>query len=252
MTAATVPARTTVPTRVLTWRVLKMLWQVTHQVILGYLLVMIVTFSLVGVGFAIFGQIEQSVWDWAAQSPKYFNVAVGIMITPAALTVLVAHGVTRRVFAVAGSIFLAAVALGMGLVWAVAYLVEHAIYAAADWPQVLSTTHLFHSPTQSWAVVGEYFLLVFAHQTTGWLLGTSFTRYGWWGGITFMPVALLPAVAAELLLLTQWVGKVLIEDAGWQRIPLPLAVPGVLLACAAGLYLNYLLLRQIRLKPTRG
>lgn len=233
-------------------KVMRLLRQVTFQTIAGYFLVMTVAFLLLGLGQATFGDIHNSVWDWAAVSPKYFNVAVGIMLTPVALTTLVAHGVTRRTFAIAGSVFLVAVAAGTSLFWALAYLVEHAIFSVADLPQTLTSFHVFHTPTQTGLVLAEYFPLILAHQTTGWLLGTSFTRFGLWGGIAFLPVALLPVAITEMLLLTQWIGELFIENEGLHRWPLGIGVPLTLLACAAGLYLNYLLLRPIRLKPARG
>ena len=251
MTATTVPAQETAERRDLTWYVAKLLGVVTYQTIVGYVLVMVVAFTLLGVGVAVFGTVENSVWDWGTQSPKYFNVAVGIMLTPVALTMLVAHGVTRKTFAIAGSLFLAVVALGMAVLWAAAYQVEGVVYGIAGWPHTLVNTHIFSSPDQSHLVILEYFLLVFSHQVTGWLLGTSFTRFGWLRGIAFMPVALVPAAAAELLLITQWIGALLL-DAGWERPPLGIAVPATLLVTGAGLILNYLLLRPIGLKPTRG
>ena len=33
---------------------------------------------------------------------------------------------------------------------------------------------------------------------TGWLVGVGFVRFGAWGGIAFIPVAAMPAVASEL------------------------------------------------------
>ena len=45
------------------------------------------------------GGLDHSMWDYGTQSPKYFSAAVGITLTPALFTLLIAHGVTRRMFA---------------------------------------------------------------------------------------------------------------------------------------------------------
>jgi hypothetical protein len=223
-----------------------------RQMLIGYWLVMLLGFTATGVIIHLVkGTLDESVWDYAAQSPKYFNASVGVMLTPAFLTLLVAHGVTRRALAIAGTALLVLNAAGMAVLWAVIYLLERGLFSWQGWPQELNNPHLFTETTQSGLVFTEFFLLVLSHEVAGWLIGTTFFRYRFWGGLAFLPLTLLPAVGTELLLLSGWVAQAL-GDLGLERPPLGVSAPVVLAICAAGLYLNYLLLRGIGLRPPRS
>jgi hypothetical protein len=223
-----------------------------RQMLFGYWLIMLVGFTTVGVVIhLVTGTLDESVWDYAAQSPKYFNASIGVMLTPAFLTLLVAHGVTRRTFAIAGTLLLTLNAAGNALLWVVVYLLERGLFDWRGWPQEMNNPHLFTSTSQSQLVFTEFFLLVLAHEVAGWLIATAFVRYRFWGGLALLPLNLLPAVATELLLLSGWVAQAL-GDLGLERPPLGVAVPAVLAICALGIYLNYLVLRGIGLRPPRS
>lgn len=251
-TTATAIRRTGVSAPGRTWRVVRYMAIGLRPMIAGYWLVMVVSFLSVGVGIHIVtGVTDKSVWDFATQSPKYFCSAIGMAVTPAFLTLMVAHGVTRRTLVVAGSVFLTLNAVATAGLWSAAYLVERVVFVSQDWPQKLSNPHLFTSTSQVGLMFAEFGLFILAHEVAGWLIGTSFYRYGVWKGIALLPLGLLPAVGAELLLLSQWVGQAL-ESTGWERPSLLISAPGVLLISALGLYVNYLLLRSIGLKPPRS
>jgi hypothetical protein len=207
---------------------------------------------LIGVTFQVVtGVVDHSMWDYGTQSPKYFSAAIGITMTPAFFTVLVAHGVTRRMFAVASSIYLVGAAASTALLWVLVYQVEHALYAWQGWTQALANPHLFTKTSQVGLVFTEFFLLILSHEVAGWLIGTSFYRFGFWKGLAMLPLGLVPAIAAELLLVAQWLAQAL-ANTNYHRPPLAVAVPGVLLVSALGLYAVHLLLRPIGIKPTRG
>lgn len=252
MTATTVERRTTAVLPGQVQRVVVFLGYGVRQMLIGYWLIMLLGFTAVGVIIHLVnGTIHESVWDYAAQSPKYFNSSVGVMLTPAFLTLMVAHGVTRRTFALAGTVLLVLNAAGTAVLWALIYLLERGLFSWQDWPQALMNTHLFTDTSQTGLVVTEFFLLVLSHEVAGWLIGTTFFRFRFWGGLALLPLTILPAVATELLLLSGWVARAL-GDQGDDRPPLALSIPAVLAICALGLYLNYLLLRAIGLKPPRS
>jgi hypothetical protein len=223
-----------------------------RPMLVGYWLVMVVAFLLIGVTFQVVtGVVDHSMWDYGTQSPKYFSAAIGITMTPAFFTVLVAHGVTRRMFAVAGSIYLVGAAASTALLWVLVYQVEHAVYAWQGWTQTLANPHLFTKTSQVGLVFTEFFLLILSHEVAGWLIGTSFYRFGFWKGLAMLPLGLAPAIAAEFLLVAQWLAQAL-ASTGYHRPPLAISVPGVLLVSALGLYAVHLLLRPIGIKPARG
>jgi hypothetical protein len=254
MSAITAPAtrRTGISTAARTWRVIRHLAVGLRPMIAGYWLVMVVSFLAVGfVIHIVTGATDKSVWDIATQSPKYFCAAVGMMVTPAFLSVMVAHGVTRRTFVFAGSLFLTLTAAATSALWVVAYLVERVVFAWQDWPQEFINLHLFDDTSQVGLVFLEFSLFILAHEAAGWLIGTSFYRFGVWRGIALLPLGVLPAVGSELLLRSQWVGQAL-ESTDWDRPPLFVAASGGLLISALGFFVNYLLLRSVGLKPPRS
>jgi hypothetical protein len=83
------------------------------------------------------------------------------------------------------------------------------------------------------------------------LLGITFYRFGFWRGVLLLPLALIPAAAAEFLLIAQWLADAL-SSIGYQRPPLAVAVPSILVVSALGMYVGYLLLRPMALKPAKG
>lgn len=223
-----------------------------RPMIVGYWGVMLVSFLIGGLIAQLIGSgIEHSIWDYGTQSPKYFSGAVGVTLTPALFTLLIAHGVTRRMFAVAGSILLVGAAAATALIWVLAYQVERGVYDIAGLNQAMENPHLFTKTTQVGLIFTEFFLLILAHEVAGWLIGIGFYRYGFWKGLLLLPLGVLPAAAAEFLLVAQWLADAL-RSTGYHRPPLAIGVPGVLAVSALGLYAGYLMLRSMALKPAKS
>lgn len=176
---------------------------------------------------------------------------IGITLPSTFFALLVTHGITRRMLAVAGSIYLVGAAAATATLWVLVYQVEHLIYVWQGWDQALANPHLFTRTSQLGLIFAEFFLLVVSHEVTGWLLGITLYRFGFWKGILLLPLALVPAVAAEFLLVAQWLAQAL-ENTGYHRPPLGVAAPGVLAVSALGLYFGYLLIRPMGLKPAKG
>ena len=150
MSAAVTQARTTALPRSATAggrlrSVLQAMMIGLRPMVLGYCLVMVVTFAIGGLITQYFGGgLDHSMWDYGTQSPKYFSAAIGITLTPALFTLLIAHGVTRRMFAVASSILLVGAAASLALLWVVVYQVERGIYDLAGLTQTLGESAPVH------------------------------------------------------------------------------------------------------------
>jgi hypothetical protein len=219
--------------------------------LVGYWIVMVVAFLAVGVAIQVAtGGVDHSMWDYGTQSPKYFSMAIGITVTPAYFSLLIAQGITRRMFSVAVSIYLTLAAAATAVLWVLVYQLEHLLYSSQGWSETLTNPHLFTSTSQVGLIFAEFFLLILSHQVAGWLLGIIFVRFGFWRGVLLLPLAVIPAAAAEFLLVAQWLAEVL-NSAGYHRPPLAVAVPAVLVVSAAGLYAGYLVLRPVALKPAK-
>ena len=253
-TATTLPAalpRGVSNGRRLRHALLSMIVGLRHMLV-GYWIVMVFAFLVIGIAIQLVqGRVDQSMWDYGTQSPKYFSMAAGIMITPGYFSLLVAQGVTRRMISVAAGIYLTGAAVATALLWVLVYQVERLLYDWMDWPQTLTNPHLFTSTSQVGLVFAEFFLLILAHEVAGWLLGITFYRFGFWRGLLLIPLSLIPAAAAEFLLVAQWLADVL-NSAGYHRPPLGVAVPSILVISVLGLYAGYLTLRPMGLKPAKG
>ncbi|WP_433161974.1 hypothetical protein [Kribbella sp. CA-247076] len=224
----------------------------TRPMLGGYWIVMLVAFGVGGVAFQLAtGGIDHSVWDYGTQSPKYFSMAIGISIAPAYFTLLIAQGVTRRMFSIAAGIYLTGAAVATAVLWVVVYQLEHLVYGWRGWSQTLENPHLFTDASQAGLIFTEFFLLILSHEAAGWLLGITFYRFGFWRGVALLPLSILPAAAAEFLLIAQWLADAL-DSVGYRRPPLAVAVPTILVVSALGVYVGYLLLRPLALKPAKG
>ncbi|MEU8226674.1 hypothetical protein [Kribbella sp. NPDC048915] len=231
------------------------LWAVTaalRPMLLGYWIVMVVALFFGGLLLQLLVDgVSSSAWDYGTQSPKYFSMALGVTVAPACFALLVTQGITRRMFSVAAGIYLIGAAAASALLWVLMYQGERLLYSAAGWPDKLTNNHLFTDTTQAGLIFAEFFLLILSHEVAGWLVGIAFLRFGSWRGIMMLPLALLPAVAAEFLLVAQWLADGL-DNLGYQRPPLAVAVPSVVLASALGLYAGYRMLLPMAVKPPKG
>jgi hypothetical protein len=218
----------------------------------GYWAVMVVAMFFGGVVIqSLSGGVHTSAWDFGTQSPKYFAIAIGTALTPAYFSLLISQGLTRRMFSVAAGIYLTGAAVATSVLWVLVYQVERGLYAWQGWTDKLTNPHLFTDPSQAGLIFAEFFLLILSHEVTGWLLGITFVRLGFWRGVLALPLAVLPAAAAEFLLVAQWLANVL-ENTGYHRPPLAIAVPSVLVVSALGLYAGYRILQPMALKPPKG
>jgi hypothetical protein len=232
--------------------VLRSLMVGLRPMLLGYWAVMVFALFLIGIVFQLMsGGVTNSAWDYGTQSPKYFSMAVGITVTPAYFALLISQGITRRMFSVAAGIYLAGAAAATALLWVLVYQLEDVLCAWQGWPDKLTNPHLFTNPSQVGLVFAEFFLLIVAHEVTGWLLGITFVRFGFWRGVLLLPLALVPAAAAEFLLVAQWLADVL-NNIGYHRPPLAVAVPSVVVVSVLGVYGGYLLLHPLAVKPPKG
>jgi hypothetical protein len=224
----------------------------TRPMLVGYWLVMLFLVLAISVGYLIStGGLDHSMWDWGTQSPKYFSMALGITITPAYFGLLIAQGVTRRMVSVAASIYLTAAAVATATLWVLMYQGERLLYSARGWSQTMENPHLYHDTSQAGLIFTEFFLLILSHEAAGWLLGITFYRFGFWRGLLMLPLSLIPAAVTEFLLIAQWLADVL-NSIGYQRPPLTVAVPTILVVSALGFSVGYLLLRPMAVKPAKG
>lgn len=229
--------------------------RVTRQILAGlrpvlmwFIAIAAVAFTLIGVGIVLTSDPDSVATEIAgAGAIRYFPMAIGIMLTPTMLPMYVAQGVTRRQFARVCVLVTLAFAALMALFMCVAYAVEALAYRWGGKTYELSLPHLFDSWDEFELIFTEYLVLTAASIAAGWLIGSVYYRLHWFWATLLIPVCLVPAAAAELFLTTSWIGSGL-ENAGWTRPPLGLALPLSLIAIAVAMAATYALTRNVTIK----
>lgn len=227
----------------------------TRQILAGlrpvltwFIAIAAVAFTLIGLGILLTSDPDGVATEIAgAGAIRYFPMAIGIMLTPTMLPMYVAQGVTRRQFARVCVLVTLALAALMALFMCVAYAVEALAYRLGGETYALGLPHLFDSWNEFGLIFTEYLVLTAASIAAGWLIGSVYYRLHWFWATLLIPVCLIPAAAAELLLQTSWIGAGL-ERADWTRPALGLAIPLAMLAVAVAAAVNYVLTRNVTIK----
>jgi hypothetical protein len=145
-----------------------------------------------------------SIWEFAGQPLRWLMFASGVVLG-VAMPVVIAHGVTRRTFAAAATLFIGLVALAAAGYMTAGYLVERAAYAATDLPYTVGDDHLFTGVEQVHLLLAEYALAFAGYLTSGWLVAVCYYRLGPVRGTLCLPLTVLPLVAVEgSLIASSW------------------------------------------------
>lgn len=153
----------------------------------------LVTVITVALGLA--GRLTQSAWEIAAQAPRWYALFFGVSLVREFLPLYLAHGQTRRRFAVDGAITVTLFAPFLAALLAFSYLLESALYGLAGWPQALTRPHLFTEPTQVPLVFAEYLIEFAAWIPAGAFMGAAFYRFRG-NGLLSVPVGVALIIVA--------------------------------------------------------
>ncbi|MEV0645663.1 hypothetical protein AB0I28_10405 [Phytomonospora sp. NPDC050363] len=199
---------------------------------LGFWAVLIVVYTGIALGIWLWGSTDISLWETSTNSTKGTMAAVGVMLAPAFLPILVAAGLTRRSFVAAASAALATLAAGSSLLVALGFVVERWIYAANEIPGTLQNEHLYDDTSQLHLVFVESLLLQLAYAVSGALIGLCFYRFGAFRGILLiLPCSVLAASTEALITGGTWFGPEVgaALGAGWPSWAL-IVVPAAAIA----------------------
>ena len=145
---------------------------------------------------AYFGEIRTSGWEKATQLPRWYAGAIGAYMTALYLPAYIAHGRTRREFLKQAPVAILATTTVLAGLMTAGFAFEYLAYRVAGWPQSLSSTHLFESPTQFGVVFLEFWLAFVVWIVAGTFLGAGFYRNPGLGFL-LLPVALLAVTLIE-------------------------------------------------------
>ncbi len=147
------------------------------------------------------GELGGSIWEAAGLGwSRWILFVAGTVMASQSMSVLVAHGRTRRAVA-------AAMAIALGIFSAVGAVIVSAMYGVEalvwNWQGVARTLedrHLFDSPGQFWLVALESLVVYLAYAASGWFVGLGYYRFHALVGTLLLPVGLIPIIATELVL----------------------------------------------------
>lgn len=194
--------------------------------------------------------IETSGIELTVQVTRWFLVVMGIYQTAVYLPLYIAHGLTRREFAMQLPFAILAMVAMYAALMAAAFAIEALAYRAFDWPQALMDDHLFATPMQYPLVFTEFFVTGMVWMVAGAMLGAAFYRNGLLG-VVLVPVGLLMALTVEGTAGTPTFGAIPGNLASVPGLPSPglaaaLGTAGVLFI--AGMGITWLIIRNLPIR----
>jgi hypothetical protein len=154
------------------------------------------------VPISIFADLDgNSIWqDAVAGWQQWLVYAAGVTTVPTFATMMITNGVTRA--QLSKSSIIAMVCLGMigGVFIAAGLAAVGLIFEANDWSRELRSGEAAPGFSTIAAIGADSMLVLCAYFVAGWLCVAGFYRLGWVLGALFAPLAIVPAVFAELVL----------------------------------------------------
>ncbi|MEV5411943.1 hypothetical protein AB0K60_24280 [Thermopolyspora sp. NPDC052614] len=204
--------------------------------------------TAITVFLGVTGRLTSSAWEVAAQAPRWYALFFGVALVREFMPMYIAHGQTRRRFAVHGLITVALFAPFLAALLVISYLLEGVLYGLADWPHVLTRTHLFTSPTQVPPIFAEYLVQFAAWIPAGAFMGAAFYRFRSNGLLSVPGGAALIIIAESSIDSKFWLPIVTNRlDIGLPDLPLTPFVAGVAVFLV-GLLLTWSIIRDIPLR----
>ena len=207
-----------------------------------YWAILLLIYVIVSGSIAIFGSLEQSMWlSVGGPPPRYWLLSMGV-VTVLGGRVYISMGVTRRQVAEAYLLLYASMALFFACVQLAGFGPEHALYSAAGVLDGLTEPYPVTGAGDALRMLLTGLVVNLAHLISGALIGIGFYRYRLWGGLATIPVAVLPAIAAEAAFDARWAGMGVNRLLGLSPAPLPVAFAigsGILVLFLAATYRVY-------------
>lgn len=243
-------------------RIRRILWHRLREDVFGLPIVWVGFLVVVALIATVVGLVRgspptTSTWETAAEFSRWYVGAVGVYLTAVYLPLYVAHGSTRRQFAIQLPPLMAAFAVGYGFLMTLGYGVETLLYRGFGWVQDLTSPHFFNAPSEFGLVFLEFALVGVAWVVAGAVLGGAFYRDTLFG-IVLVPVMLAVVAMVEAAAGTSYFGPLPAFALDW--LPLvggvienPTPAAGVALTvgvAAAGLLAVWAIVRDLPVRTT--
>lgn len=199
-------------------------------------------------GVAAASQIRVSGWSHMAPLLVWLGGFWGAYLVAARLPLFIAHGRSRRSFAVGAAAAAVPVALLAGALATAGFAVESLVYGLMGWPWRLEPFLLLPAADHYPLIFASYTLAALVAIPTGAMLAAAFSRSGWLGLLLLPGVLLLVAMARAALYgeFRYLFGLSMPQTAVGQAL---FVCTGVAVAAAAA---TWVLIRNVPLRPREG
>jgi hypothetical protein len=201
--------------------------------------------GLVIAGIAIFGTVRVSVLDQSGSIVRWAILGYGTHLTYRLLPTYIAHGLTRREFALQSTVFIAGSAPILAGLVTLGYYLESLLYRANGWTHGVSGDRLYDSPDQYPLVFATWTVLFGVWAMVGAFLAAVFYRDDGLG-LLALPLGLGILVGAGLII--GHLGLPFLRGTLWDDAP-PLGAVAVCLgAFAVAAALTWVTVRNLPLR----
>jgi hypothetical protein len=159
-----------------TWRLPRLLLEdQLGLAVLSWLGLVLFSMAVVTV-VSSFRDIVISGWEVATGIVPWYAAFIGGYVLHTVLPLHIAHGRTRRDFAIEAVIFGGVFTTVVALLVTLGFAIEQGVYAIAGWSRGTPDDHLFASYTEYGMIVAEYWLTVLVWTAAGAFVGASVYR----------------------------------------------------------------------------
>lgn len=182
-------------TRLRTWRFPRLILTDHLVLLLMVWAVAIVIVMLSVIVISRFREITVSGWDVASGAAPWYVAFIGGYLLHTVLPIHIAHGRTRRDFAIEALIFGAVFVTVAAVLITLGFVLEHGLYALNDWSREKPAGHLFSSYTAYGTILAEYWLTLSVWTVVGAFVGAAIYRAPDAGWLSIIPAIGLVALA---------------------------------------------------------
>ncbi|KHF41695.1 hypothetical protein [Halalkalibacter okhensis] len=180
---------------------------------------------------------------------KIYMLVIGIISCLAFLTYFVKNGVTRKDYFIGSSIASAGVAFSLMLISVIVTGILLLLGTFTTYSPL--TNQVAFLDTNSFWVIPliSFSLIVLCYYIGGWIIAVGFYRFGGWGGLGFILIAILFLSLTDLL----WEGELTHPLANYLNLTIPAlsifsSIIGTLLLIGVGLFLIRKVTKRIAIK----
>ncbi|WP_416148007.1 hypothetical protein ACM26V_17390 [Salipaludibacillus sp. HK11] len=192
---------------------------------------------------------EMSFLSFAFEPAKIFMLVCGIISVFAFLSYYVRQGITRKDYFKGTGIAAVGMAIVMMIIIAIVAAILFFIGSYVNFLSDINTSTFLNTQSDWFIPVIAFSLILTSYYVAGWLIGVGFYRYGGWGGMGFIAIALVFTTLTDVL----WEAEASHPWASWlnlnmSQLAIPISFIGALIFISIGLWIIRATTKRIPIK----